>query len=193
MFKQDQMSNGWLQDSGLAGNFEHITLDSDVLRMRGHAPFPHMHKKGISSTRPSTLDSRLWRTAHARPCVTLFLLAKKFPDFQPKMSHAQSGRDDGRGTWQFEFLITTYTFCSAKEERTCQGNLFWPNGPTTLKMSISVLRVNAYCYGKYPRYLPITGTEKWLTHSSQKKIQTSSQRWWLAMISIQDDKIGATT
>ena len=42
-------------------------------------------------------------------------------------------------------------------------------GPTTLKMAISVLIGNAYCYDKYPRYLPITGTEKWLTHSSKKK------------------------
>ena len=64
------------------------TLDSDVLRMRGHAPFPHMHK--MEYFEHTTLDHRA--------CVTLFLLAKKFPDFQPKMSHAQSGRDEGRGT-----------------------------------------------------------------------------------------------
>ena len=41
-------------------------------------------------------------------------------------------------------------------------------GPTTLKMAISVLGVDAYCYGKYPRYLSITGTEKWPTHSNHK-------------------------
>ena len=57
-------------------------------------------------------------------------------------------------TWSREPILTEWVRSSGQSP--------------TLKMAISVLRVNAYCYGKYPRYLPITDTEKWLTHSSQK-------------------------